>query len=221
MINADGTTEELDLSPVYTYIGGEGAMYWNKYSPETRARLEGQMVDAGLLGEGQYEPGATNKTQHDAWEEVLGYANYYGVTPFNALAKLQAEGKITRGGRGGGGGGGGGRSTAYTIPDYETIAQNAKDMLRNTMGREMEDWEISLAADELQRNYRKRASQQLAAQGAGSGEFEVTDPGTVTQAFIEDQYTNELSRIGDVAETSVNYKLAMDSFTKGAKMAAG
>ena len=43
------------------------------------------------------------------------------------------------------------------------------------MGRDVEDWEISLAADELQKNYRKQGQQTVAAQLAGSGEYEITD----------------------------------------------
>ncbi len=219
-IHADGTIEELDTSPIYTYISGEGADYWNSYAPETRKRLEGQMVEAGILGEGEYEPGGTNKTQHDAWEEVLGYANYYGVTPFNAMRKLQTEG-IAMGAGGGGGGGGGGRRTVTTIPDYETIAQNSKTMLRRSLGRDMEDWEVALTADEMQRLYKKQAQQQLDASLAGSGQFEITDPGAVTQAFIDDEYSSELDRISDVGEQSNNYKLSMDVLTKGAKMVGG
>ncbi len=217
---ADGSTQDLDTSPIYTYISGEGADYWNSYSPETRARLEGQLVDAGFLTQGGFQPGATNKIQHDAWEEVLGYANYYGVTPFNALRKLQTEGIAMGAGRGGGGGGGG-RRTVTTIPDYPTIAQNAKTMLQRSLGRDMEDWEISLTANEMQRLYRKQAQQQLDASLAGSGQFEITDPGSVTQAFIDDQYSSELDRLGDVGETSANYRLSMDVLTKGAKMVGG
>ena len=127
-ILADGTIEELDTSPIYTYISGEGAKDWDGYAPETRKRLEGQMVEAGLLGEDGFQPGASNKIQHDAWEEVLGYANYYGVSPFNALRKLQVEG-ISMGVGRGGGGGGAAKWTVTTIPDYNTIAQNAKTML--------------------------------------------------------------------------------------------
>ena len=216
-ILADGTIEELDTAPIYTYISGEGANYWDQYAPETRKRLEGQMVEAGLLGEGAYQPGASNKIQHDAWEEVLGYANYYGVSPFNALRKLQVEG-ISMGVGRGGGGGGAAKRTVTTIPDYKTIAQNAKTMLQRSLGRDMEDWEVSLTANEMQRLYRKQASQQLKASLAGSGEFEITDPGSVTQAFIDDQYSSELDRLGDVSETSANYKLTMDVLTKGAKM---
>ena len=134
---ADGKQQELDTSPIYTYVSGEGGDYWNSYSAETRKRLEGQLVEAGFLSKGGYQPGASNKIQHDAWEQVLGYANYYGVTPFNAMRKLQTEGIAM--GLDGGGGGGGGRSTVTTIPDYPTIAQNAKTMLQRSLGRDMED----------------------------------------------------------------------------------
>ena len=212
---ADLTYRSNEL--VYTYITGEGALYWDSYAPETRKRLEGQLVEAGLLTKGGFDPGQSNVVQHEAWEEVLGYANYYGVTPFNALARLQREG-VAMGAGSAGSGSGGGRRTVTTIPDYATIAQNAKNMLQRTLGRDMEDWEVALTADEMQRLYRKQAKQGLDASLAGSGEFEITDPGAVTQAFIDDTYSSELDRLSDVGEESANYKLVMDVFTKGAKM---
>jgi hypothetical protein len=218
-------TQELAINPenpIFIYEGGDGARYWDNYSQETRKRLEGQMVEAGVLSAGSYRPGGESDVQYRAWEQVLGWANHWEITPYNALARMSAEGVgRTSGGGGSGSGGGGGRSTAYTIPDYDTIAQNAKDMLRNTMGRDVDDWEISLAADELQKNYRKQASQMQAAQLAGSGEFEITDPGTVTQAFVEDQYADELSRIKDIGDEKRNYGLSMAAFTQGAKMVGG
>ena len=217
-------TQELAINPenpIFIYEGGDGARYWDNYSQETRKRLEGQMVEAGVLSSGSYRPGGESDVQYRAWEQVLGWANHWEITPFNALARMSAEGVGRTSGGGGGGGGGGGRSTAYTIPDYDTIAQNAKDMLRNTMGRDVDDWEISLAADELQKNYRKQAKQMQAAQLAGSGEFEITDPGAVTQAFVEDQYADELSRIKDIGDEKRNYGLSMAAFTQGAKMVGG
>ena len=214
----DENGNPLTGDPIFIYQGGDGARYWDNYSQETRKRLETQMVQAGVLREGEYSPGGTGTQQYRAWEQVLGWANEWNVTPFNALAEMQATGVGRTSGGGGGGGGGAGPSTAYTIPDYETISQNAKGMLRNTMGRDIEDWEISLVADELQKNYRKQGQQTVAARLAGSGEYEITDPGTVTQAFVEDQYSDELSRIKDVGDEKRNFGLAMASFTQGAKM---
>ncbi len=223
MIGGDvGWAEEDSPQPIFTYMGGDGARYWDSYSARTRARLEQQMVDAGLLREGSFIPGSSSFEQHEAWESVLGWANYYGVTPFNALARLQREGvyKRTHGGGGGGGGGGAGARTVTTIPDYPTLAQRAKEMLRNTVGREVEDWEMKLVADEMQKQYRAQSQQMLDASLAGSGEFQITDPETVTQAFIEDKYRNELDRLTAVGQQSGNYKLAVDVLTKGSAMIA-
>ncbi len=218
-IITSGGTVDLDTSPIFTYMGGDGARYWDSYSARTRARLESQMIDAGLLRPGSYIPGESGFAQHEAWEGVLGWANYYGVTPFNALARLQREGTYKKAyGGGGGGGGGGGARTVTTIPDYKTISQNAKEMLRNMLGRDIEDWEMKLVADEMQKQYRNQSQQQLQASLAGSGEYEITDPVTVTRSFIEDKYKNELDRLTNVGEQSANYKLAVDVFTKGTAM---
>ncbi len=210
-----------DIDPQFatggiTYISGQGAQYWNGFSPEMRKRFETQMVNAGLLSEGNYEPGVSSIIQQQAWEKVLGFANYYGVSQRDALDGLERQGIAFGVGRGGGGGAA--RRTVTTIPDYETLAQNAKSMLQRTLGREINDWEVSLTADEMQKQFRKQSQQQLSASLAGSGEFEITDPGATTQAFINDQYSNELDRLTSVGEQGANYKLAMDVFTKGARM---
>ena len=203
---------------IYVWGSGAGAEQWRKYSPEMRANMEGKLVNAGVLREGNFIPGTDGMAQHEAWELVLDWSEYYGITPLNALRKMEAEGIYRDTSGGGGGGGGAGPRTVTVIPDYETIAQNSKAMLRNQLGRDMDDWEIKLVADEMQKLYRKQAGQQLEAQLAGSGEFEITDPQTVTQAFIEEQYDPEIQRQQAIQENSANYKLSMDVLTRGAAM---
>ena len=220
IVRPDGTVEfDVAGRDIFTYTTGQGGQLWNSYSPETRARLEGQMVNAGLLSGGGFIPGELNATQHEAWDTVLDWSEYYGITPFNALRKIEQEGSYrSSGGGSSGGGGSAGPSTVTTIPDYATIAQNAKNMLRNELGRDVEDWEITLTAEEMQKQYRTASQQQLAASLAGSGEFEITDPVTVTEAYIQDQYAPEIERVGDVAQTAANHKLSMDVLTQGAGM---
>jgi len=200
------------------YITGDGAQMVGGWSPERLSAYEELMLDAGLLTPGSYTPGQMGREQIDGWEYVLGEANYFGLSPQSMIQRLARLGRNTPRG---GGGGGRGRSTAYTIPDYDTLAQNAKNMLRQTVGREINDWEMSLVADELQKNYRKKATQLQAAQLAGSGEFEVTDPQTVTQAFVEDQYSDEISRISGIQENTFNNQLALKTFMQGAGAVPG
>lgn len=200
------------------YASGAGANLWGSYNPTTRSRLTTSMVGLGLLPKSALKtPDASSMEQHKAWDEVLGVANFYGVTPFYALSKWNELVGSSRRGRGGGGGGG--RSTAITIPDYPTIAQRSKDIFRSILGRQPEDWEITLIADEMQSQYRKAAETSLQASLAGNGTFEIPDPSAVTQKFVEDTYRDEVKRRTTVAETGVNNQLLIAAATRGAKVA--
>jgi hypothetical protein len=217
-----GFDTSVELTPgrdLFVYTAGQGGLIWSGYSSELRANLEPRLVSAGLLRNGDFIPGQANQAINNAWDTVLDWSEYYGITPLNALRKLEREGAYKD--ANGGGGGGGGRSTVTTIPDYATIAQRAKEQMRNTLGRDVEDWEMKLVADEMQKQYRSASQQQLAASLAGSGEFEIADPQTVTQAYIEEQYAPEIDRVSDVAQAAGNHKLSMDVLTKGASMIGG
>jgi hypothetical protein len=216
-----GFDTSVELTPgreLFTYTAGQGGLIWSGYSPELRANLEPRLISSGLLENGDFIPGQANQAVNNAWDTVLDWSEYYGITPLNALRKIEREGAYKDANGGGGGGGGGGRSTVTTIPDYATIAQRAKDQMKNTLGRDVEDWEMKLVADEMQKQYRSASQQQLAASLAGSGEFEIADPQTVTQAYIEEQYAPEIDRVSDVAQSAANHKLSMDVLTKGASM---
>lgn len=211
-----GGAVELHNAPLFTYMGGDGQRWWDVYSPTTQARLLGQLQSAGLAGKGTTVD--ERWVLGDAWESVMGWANHWGVTPFNAIARLDQLGTY----RGGGGGGGGGaRDPVIEVPDYPTMAQNSKNMLRQTMGREIEDWEISLVADEMQRQYRKWADTKTTTGLSGGGIYEINDPMTLTQAFVEDEYESELDRLQDMGEGQANYNLVMQNLTQGAKLAGG
>ncbi len=212
-----GPGGEVDLidDPIFSYIGGDGQRYWDSYAPETQERLTAQLVDVGLVA-----PGTTGRyTLGAAWEYVLGAANEWEVTPFNALSRLQAESR-SRGGRGGGGGGRA-RGPVIEIPDYPTIAQNAKNMLRQTLGRDPQDFEMAMAGQEMQRQYQRWAETKKQTALSGGGVYEINDPQTMTQAFIEDEWASEISRLEAIDEERANYSVAMNALTQGARMVGG
>ncbi len=207
--------EEVD--PNY-YVNGDQARFWNSYSPEFREILEQKMLDAGLLVEGGYIPGAKGFEQHSAWANVLSMANYLGIGPSAALEHLVKLGQAARAAAGGRGSGAG-PSTAYTIPDYESIAQQSKDMFRSMFGhRDPQDWELSMVADYMQQQYRSAADTQIQARLAGNGEFEMPDPTLKTKAYIEDTWDNELSRLRDVESTAATHNMLISAATGGARL---
>lgn len=209
-----GGQVDLNTNPIFTYISGDGQRYWDSYAPETQQRLLGQMTDIGIV-----PTGTTTRDRYalgSAWEFVMGAANDWEVTPFTALSRLGPELKKMSGG--GGGGGGGAAGPRVEIPDYPTIAQNVKNMLRSTLGRDPQDWEIALTGAEMQGQYQNWAQTKMSSALSGGGIYEINDPTTLTQAFVEDTYASELDRLGDIEDERVNYSLAMQSLTKGAGM---
>ena len=224
-----------DQNSLYTYTYGDGGMLWNSYSSETKARLEGQLIQSGDLTDGGFTPGASDKVQHDAWENVLFYANYYGITPFNAIGRMATQGDQRT--RGGGGGGGGGPKYAVplsyrTIPDYKALAQEARGIFRGGMGRDMEDWELSILGDSLKSSYVNYNDQMIEAHKAAWDDavsggtvdvdyIEVETPGATLAFDIEEDYAGEIDRTQRVYESAASRRVMMESISTGARMAGG
>ena len=209
------------------YRSGAGSMLWGGYAASTRNRLTQQMVEYGMLDPAYGAEGMSSgnfQDQHDAWDTVLGVANYYGISPFNALSKiktLSSAGVSGYGRSGGGGGGGGGGGIVTEIPDYASISQRSKDMFRQMVGRNPEDWELTLVADKMQEQFKSADAATRNARLSGNGTFEIPEPQQTTKSFIESQYGNELERQQDVESTSNTNKLILQAATMGAKMVGG
>ena len=209
------------------YRSGAGALLWGGYAASTRNRLTQQMVEYGLLDKAYGSEGMSSgnfQDQHNAWDTVLGVANYYGISPFNALSKiktLSGAGVSGYGRSGGGGGGGGGGGLVTEIPDYASISQRSKDMFRQMIGRNPEDWELSLVADEMQKQFKSADTATRTARLSGNGTFEIPEPAQTTKSFIESKYGDELERQQDVESTTNTNKLILQAATMGAKMVGG
>jgi hypothetical protein len=205
------------------YRSGAGPMLWGGYAASTRNRLSQQMVEYGLLDPAYGTEGMSSgnfQDQHDAWDTVLGVANYYGISPFNALSKIKtlSQAGVSGYGRSGGGGAGG---IVTEIPDYASISQRSKDMFRQMVGRNPEDWELTLVADKMQEQFKSADTATRTARLSGNGTFEIPEPQQTTKSFIESQYGNELERQQDVESTSNTNKLVLQAATMGAKMVGG
>ena len=229
MIDA-GMISEEDAEEIGAY-GGDEPTPWTP-ARRTGGRFGSTVTRANAYeGTGALDPSGASRIQIDAFKEALATAGYLGTTPMQAIfargetLKAHPPDKV-------GGGGGGGRqafsvpAALRTIPDYETLQQRVTELMRNVMGRDAEDWEISLLADELQgqhRNYNEkmieasRAAYERGNRGVGQA-IEVPDPIKRTQKFFEETYANEISRRKDIGESANTNKLMIEALTKGGGM---
>lgn len=188
-----------------------------------RTKYSQLLADAGLLdpewgGISDFHP-----TAAAAFQNALALANYYGVDVESALRReggLLKELKARRGG-GGRGGGGGGPTVKVEVPDYETLVAEAKNLIRKNLGRDPADWEMTLVADEMQRQYGRWAQATAARMIGGNGTYEVPDPVALSQEFVEDTYADEISRVEDIGEQTVTNQLLIGAATRGTQMMGG
>jgi histone acetyltransferase (RNA polymerase elongator complex component) len=114
-----------------------------------------------------------------------------------------------------------------TIPDYETLQQRVTDLMRQTMGRDPEDWEVSILADEMKAQHETYNEQMIqAARDAYDGkgrveDIEVPDPVVRTQRYLEERYAPEIGRLEDIDEAAQSNQLMINAITKGAQMVGG
>lgn len=169
-----------------------------------------------------------------AYKEVLGVANYMGLTPEAAIRQIRnAFDNASRAAARSGSGSGYVRqpfsvpAALRTIPDYDTLKQNVTQMMRQTMGRDPEDWEIVILADDLKGEHEKYNEQMIKAAKAAYDNnrtelnIEVPDPATKTQRYLEERYAPEMSRLEDIDEAAKSNQLMINAITKGANMIGG
>lgn len=207
---------------------GENFNLWLRYDPSTasqqylsmsgaeREEFNNLMVAAGLLSK---EWKGTSEYSLDgaaAFQQALSFGNYYGLSVRDVLGKLGAAADR------GSGGGARGPTVKIEIPDYESMLADSKELLKAKLnGRDPEDWEMALVADEMKRQYGKWADAKKRVGYGGSGTYEVPDPGKNTVTFLEEKYADEISRIEDVRDTRTNNALLLTAATKGFGMTGG
>lgn len=224
------------------YVAGQEVLTWAGMSTRTRMRLEDKWVDAGLLDpDGGYVPGSMGMPQLQAMRASMGVANLIGVgyetatntmvRDFQAFQRAEARRAARRGG------GGGGRASFTVpaslreIPDYESLAQDARNRFRQRLGRDPEEWEEAILADHLGARHRESNAERIkaaraafyAAQGGGQGvmEVEVPNPELRNQRFIEERYGPEIDRQERIEDQAVTNKLMIDAITRGTQMVGG
>jgi len=110
------------------------------YSPETIARMQRKLIQAGLLDPKEVSKfGVWTRTEAQAYEAVLSHANLHGQSASQALSWLSQNppeaAKDT----------GQGQSTPliYRLPNARDVARTADDVASATLGRKLTDEERS------------------------------------------------------------------------------
>ncbi len=231
------------------YATGDELKKWSGYSPHMRNEFTKAMIEAGMIDEedvGGLTTGAigrgafdlvpvdrgegytgTSRVQLNAFKEALATANYLGTTPMGAIfARGETAKAKPKGGSGSGRQAFSIPAQFRTVPDYETLQQRTKEMMRQTMGREPEDWEMNLLADEMQGQHKAynekmiQASREAYNRGQHTVDIEVPDPKDRTQKFFEETYSGEINRRRDIGEASATNNLMMTAMTQGTGMVA-
>ncbi len=227
----------------YDYKTGDGRAEWLGFSVRERAMRLKLMADNGIFSEGELEAmgyqngmggSALNFTAMNMWEQAVSVSSEFQYSPLDAIraigeAKAVAEAPTS-------GRGSGRIAPTYSvpaslreIPDYKTLAQNTKSIFRGELGREMEDWEVALYADELGRQHTTANERRIAihkeawddAVSGGSTEVDFTaveDPNLSLQYDIEETYANEIGRNVRVEDKANQHRLLMSSISLGRRM---
>jgi len=229
----------------YDYKAGGGQAEWIGMSSRQRNMRIKLMVDNGLIHpedaaimrQGGSGGSPLNLTAMNIWETATSISSEFQYSPLDAITALGREKAMQEAAAARARGGGGGRvaptysvpASLREIPDYKTLAQNTKSVFRNQLGRDMEDWELFLYADELKNQHvtaneqriqiHKQAWDEAVAGGSTDVDFTgVEDPNTALDYDIEEAYAGEIDRNQDVADNANRHNLLMSSIATGRRM---
>lgn len=203
---------------------------WSMFAgktPEYIATVQQQMIDAGVLDKGDSVPGYWGDREAAAMSHLMTEANATGSKWFEAaanraaaLAALTPEQRALRAGRSPF------VAPAYLAPDYATLAQAVRSTFAQRLGRDPEDYELALLADQLGADFRNQYGAELAAarseydagnraiiqetaQSAGS--FTGVDPMARLGETMLARYQPEIDRYEAVGEMQANSRNLMQS----------
>ncbi len=199
-----------------------------KWGPESANRynaLIGQVVGFDVS---QSDFATVNKIMTDAFD----LARQSGSTVDQALDSLALQAVKQRNQRGGGGSR---RFTVpyslRTIPDYDTLANEADEAFRRKMGRRAQDYEMGLMTDHLAEMYGERnevlikAAKKSFSEGAmefdvaaAAREFEAPDPAQTKARFIEENWAKEIARRETAGQSRDVNQLILNSIISGTGM---
>lgn len=194
------------------YDPSKSTNIWHSMSGDTREGYYNSLVEAGLLSKEWKGAKEFSLEGAEAFGRALTYANFMGK-PIGVVLGSLASSRPK-----GGGSGRKGPVVKMEVPDYDTMLVQSKDLLKQALNRNPEDWEMSLIADEMKAQYGTWADAKERAALGGNGTYEVPDPRVLTRGFLEDTYSNEINRIETREDTRINNALTLNALTKGRQM---
>lgn len=229
-------------APSFDYKTGDGRAQWIGFTPRQREYRLKMMRDNGLISQEQYDimggdiggGSPMNLVAMDIWETALSVSSEFQFDPLTSIEALgevkavQAANQTRRSG--------GYSAPKYSvpaslreIPDYKALAEESRSVFRPMVGRDLEDWELNLLADQLKGNYEtmqkeriaihKQAWDEAIAGGTVDVDFsEVTDPRSSLSYDIQETYANELDRYERVEDAANNRNVLMQSIITGDRM---
>jgi hypothetical protein len=196
-------------------------------TPEYIAQVQQQLIDSGLLTNKDVIPGYWGEASERAmlyamddangtgstWQEVLGRRS-------EAMANLTPEQLAARAGRAPF------TAPAYLEPDYATLSQAVRRTFAQMLGRDPEDYELALLAQQMDADFRSSYGAELSAARAeydagnraivegeaqAAGTFQAIDPMARFQERMLAKYGTEIERREDIGELQQNAQLMMRS----------
>lgn len=233
-------SEAYEIDP-YLYGGKtESIAEWSGMSVRERKMRMRLMADGDMLSEENINvmnfSDPYNEQAIQMWDAAKQLSEVHQVDPIHVLTqqgRLNREANaIASRSRGGGGRVGPTYSVPASlreIPDFKTLAQNTKALAGTALGRDLEDWEVSLLSDELKDEHITANEQRIAihkqawdeAISGGSVDVDFTgveDPNKALSYDIEEMYGSEIARNERVDDRANSRRLLMDSISMGQRM---
>lgn len=213
----EGAFPPAGRQPLYT--SDSIGRHLGNMDPVTLAQTQQMMMEAGLLDEARI--GFIDKSTKDAMDNIMTFANENGMRWRQALSFMVANPEVNVGE-----GGGRGKVQVSLMPDYATLQQKIKGMVRRELGREPEPWEMEKLGSDFTDMHRQRigneikTQQQLLKSGEETPEGELgvveateVDPDARFAELFDEKYKPEIETEQREEDIDTNLSLLMGSLT--------
>lgn len=229
--------ESVEQAPGYRDAGadwgrvGDAESILRGMDPGLVARLQDRLIGAGFMSGGAFGVGSpVDEKTVDAFKGLLGYANSQGSSWEAALANAEQMAEEL-----GLDGNGDDRAPfvapTYVAPDYATLAQRTKSMLREELGRDPDESELALFTAEMSGWDREafdveaaaaRAEWEAAEDGRdASPTAQAVDPVARFKESFEKRFAGELRGIQRTAEATETNETVRGAVSTLSQMSGG
>lgn len=235
----DGYYDEAEFEDPMTgearFYPGDAGPILRGMAPEAVVRLQERLHKLGFLA-GEYTQGVVREETKTAFADLLAESNRRGTRwndTLDGLEQMYEELGIEFDEEGD-------RAPfiapAYVAPDYATLAQTVKDQMRQTLGRDPDESEISqltaeldgwykgeydVEAAALRSEYDAGASDEALGMHREAGTFRGVDPVARFKQAFEAKFADEIDFIEDRDETQRQGKVIQSGISTLSQMSGG